>query len=224
MRCTRSNSSTRPGMTSTISHAPAVNLLTSSMIVVAAVRTAPTPLITARVIQPRDRSVLQCLTMPTWESVNPMNTPVERVGVIGVGAHDQGADLDGERRGAAEPPFEHRARRFLDDLDLVTEMAGELLAVALAALRRDTRRRRDSHLTRLGRDLGQGHNNDHDRDDHQARHDQHGGRHRRAPRPRPRPRHIIVAAFDKGPEPPGIRTRILLKLRHVHDFSWSAAA
>ena len=67
-------------MTSTISHAPSVNLLTSSMIVVSAVRKAPKPLMTARVIQPRDRSVLQCLTMPNWDSVNPTNTPMANSG------------------------------------------------------------------------------------------------------------------------------------------------
>src|SRR4029077_16636615 len=61
--------------------------------------------------------------------------PVERLGVLGVGAHDQGVVLDGERRAAAEPPREHRARWLLDDLYLVAEMAGELLAVALAAFR-----------------------------------------------------------------------------------------
>ena len=67
-------------MTSTISHAPSVNLLISSMTVVAAVSTAPTPLITARLIQPRDRCVRQCLTMPNWDSVNPMNTPTANSG------------------------------------------------------------------------------------------------------------------------------------------------
>jgi len=67
-------------MTSTISHAPPVNLLTSSMMVVAVVSTAPTPLMTARLIQPCERSALQCLTMPTWESVNPTNTPTANSG------------------------------------------------------------------------------------------------------------------------------------------------
>ena len=37
------------------------------------------------------------------------------------------------------------------------------------------------------------------------------------------PRSVVIAAFDKGPETSGIRTRILLKLRHAHDCSWSAA-
>jgi cation:H+ antiporter len=77
--------------------------------------------------------------------------PVERLGVLGVGPHDQGAGLDGERRAAAEPPAEHRARGFLDDLYLVAEVAGELLAVALAAFRRDPRRGGDTHRSRLGR-------------------------------------------------------------------------
>ena len=76
--------------------------------------------------------------------------PVERLGVLGVGPQDQGAGLDGQRRGAAEPPPEHRARGLLDDLDLVAEMAGELLAVALAAFRRDPRRGSDTHRSRLG--------------------------------------------------------------------------
>ena len=67
-------------MTSTISQAPSVNLLTSSMTVVAAVSRAPTPLTTARAIQPSDRSALQCLTMPTWDSVKPTNTPMANSG------------------------------------------------------------------------------------------------------------------------------------------------
>src|SRR4249920_709572 len=73
--------------------------------------------------------------------------PVERPGVL---AHDQRPGLDGERRAAAEPPAEHRARRLLDDLDLVAEMAGELLAVALAAFRRDPRHGGNTHRSRLG--------------------------------------------------------------------------
>ena len=56
-------------MTSTITQAPSVNLLTSSIRVVAAVRTAPAPFTAARAFQPADRSVLQCLTMPTWDRV-----------------------------------------------------------------------------------------------------------------------------------------------------------
>ena len=44
-----------------------------------------------------------------------------------------------------------RARGLLDDLDLVAEMAGELLAVALAAFRRDPRRGGNTHRSRLGR-------------------------------------------------------------------------
>ena len=67
-------------MTSTISHAPSVNLLTSSINVVARVRTAPTALIAARVDQPGDRSALQCLTMPTWDRVKPTNTPMANSG------------------------------------------------------------------------------------------------------------------------------------------------
>src|SRR5690242_7095136 len=80
--------------------------------------------------------------------------PVERLGVLDVGPHDQRADLDGERRAAAEPPAEHRARGLLDDLDLVAEMAGELLAVALAAFRHDPRRGGNTHRSRLGRFRG----------------------------------------------------------------------
>ena len=68
-------------MTSTISHAPSVNLVPSSIIVVTVVRTAPKPLMAARVIQPRDRSILQCLTMPNWDSVNPTNTPMANSGI-----------------------------------------------------------------------------------------------------------------------------------------------
>ena len=75
--------------------------------------------------------------------------PVERLGVLGVGPQDQGVGLDRQRRDAAESPLEHRARRLLDDLDLVPEMAGELLAVALAAIRRDPRRSGDRHLLKL---------------------------------------------------------------------------
>src|SRR6266566_1062129 len=77
--------------------------------------------------------------------------PVERFGVLGVGPQDQGVGLDRQRRDAAESPLEHRARRLLDDLDLVPEMAGELLAVALAAIRRDPRRSGDRHLLKLCR-------------------------------------------------------------------------
>src|SRR6266566_2511041 len=60
---------------------------------------------------------------------------------------------------------------------------------------------------------------DDDRDHHHRPGDHHGGRHRRAPGPRG----VVVAALDERPEPSGARARILLKLRHVDDFSWSAA-
>jgi hypothetical protein len=32
----------------------------------------------------------------------------------------------------------------------------------------------------------------------------------------------LVYLLGKGPEAPGVRARILLKLRHVDDFSWSS--
>ena len=60
-RATAMNISTSSGMTIATSHAPARNLLTSSMIVTAKVSTAPTPLMMARYIQdrPTDRRPLQ---------------------------------------------------------------------------------------------------------------------------------------------------------------------
>jgi hypothetical protein len=36
-------------------------------------------------------------------------------------------------------------------------------------------------------------------------------------------RSFVFTALDEGTEPSGIGARILLKLRHVHDFSWSGA-
>ena len=72
---------------------------------------------------------------------------------------------------SAEPPPQHRARRALGDLDLVAEMAGELLAVALAAFGRDPRRGGNTHLHRLGHGYGleHGHDDDDDGDhDHDA--------------------------------------------------------
>ena len=35
---------------------------------------------------------------------------------------------------------------------------------------------------------------------------------------------VLIAAFHKGPETPGVGARILLKLRHAHDCSWSGRA
>src|SRR6202011_1870731 len=94
--------------------------------------------VNVRLLPGNDQAVLlaEALQVPAGHVLHP----VKRPGVIGVGPHDQGIGLDGERRAPAEPPPEHRARRLLDDLDLVAEMAGELLAVSLAALGHDTRR------------------------------------------------------------------------------------
>ena len=64
----------------TISHAPSVNLLTSSIASAASVNTAPTPLMTARVRQPSVRFSRQCRTMPVCERVKPTNTPIANSG------------------------------------------------------------------------------------------------------------------------------------------------
>ena len=65
-----------------------------------------------------------------------------------------------------------------------------------------------------GHPLGYGHDHDDDHDDDHAHGDQHGRRSGKAAGRRD----ILITAFDKGPEAPGIRTRIF-KLRHAHDFS-----
>src|SRR5271170_1610342 len=73
---------------------------------------------------------------------------VERLRVVGRGQHDQGSGLHDERGSAAERPRQHGPGRGFRDLDLIAEMAGELLAVALAAIRHDPPSRGDTHLTR----------------------------------------------------------------------------
>jgi hypothetical protein len=62
-------------MSSATSHAPSRNLLPSSITVAANVSTSPTPLITALRRKPAPRVAYQWRTIPTWESVNPTNTP-----------------------------------------------------------------------------------------------------------------------------------------------------
>ena len=64
--------------------------------------------------------------------------------------------------------------------------------------------------------LGHGHDHDDDHDDDHAYGDEHGRRSGKAAGRRD----VLITAFDKGPEAPGIRTRIF-KLRHAHDFSCS---
>ena len=68
-------------MISTTTQAPAVNLLTSSMMMVTKVRTAPSPLMAARRIQPGWRCACQCRTMPAWDRVKPTNTPMANSGM-----------------------------------------------------------------------------------------------------------------------------------------------
>ena len=71
------------------------------------------------------------------------------------------------------------------------------------------------HGVRLhGHGFPLGHSHDHD-DDH-AYGDEHGRRSGKAAGRRD----VLITTFDKGPEAPGIRTRIF-KLRHAHDFSCS---
>ena len=67
-----------------------------------------------------------------------------------------------------------------------------------------------------GSPLGYGHDHDDDRDDDHADGDEHGRRSGKAAGRRD----VLITAFDKGPEAPGIRTRIF-KLRHADDFSCS---
>ena len=64
--------------------------------------------------------------------------------------------------------------------------------------------------------LGYGRDHDDDHDDDHAYGDEHGRRSGKAAGRRD----VLITAFDKGPEAPGIRTRIF-KLRHAHDFSCS---
>ena len=64
--------------------------------------------------------------------------------------------------------------------------------------------------------LDHGHDHDDDHDDDHAYGDEHGRRSGNAAGRRD----VLITAFDKGPEAPGIRTRIF-KLRHAHDFSCS---
>src|SRR6516164_20813 len=63
--------------------------------------------------------------------------------------------------------------------------------------------------------LGQDRDQDDDREDHRARGDEHTRRHGKPTRRYS----VLFPSFDKGPEAGGIRTRILLKLRHADDFS-----
>ena len=95
-----------------------------------------------------DQAVL--LAEPLQMAAGHILDPAQRLVVGGVGPHDQGIGLHGQRRGPTEPPPQHRARRVLGNLDLAAEMAGELLAVALAAFRRDPRRGSDTNRSRLG--------------------------------------------------------------------------
>jgi hypothetical protein len=71
-------------------------------------------------------------------------------------------------------------------------------------------------LTATASPLGYGHDHDDDHDDDHAYGDEHGRRSGKAAGRRD----VLITAFDKGPEAPGIRTRIF-KLRHAHDFSCS---
>jgi len=64
--------------------------------------------------------------------------------------------------------------------------------------------------------LGHSHDHDDDHDDDHAYGDEHGRRSGKAAGRRD----VLITAFDKGPEAPGIRTRIF-KLRHADDFSCS---
>ena len=129
----------------------------------------------ARLLPGNDQAVLLAESLQV--AAGHVLYPVQRLGIIRGGPHDQGIGLDGERRGAAEAPLQHRAGP-----------------------------------------LGHGHDDDHDRDDQYARDDQRGRRYARTPGPGS----VFITAFDKGPETSGIRTRILLKLRHEDDCSWSA--
>ena len=65
--------------------------------------------------------------------------------------------------------------------------------------------------------LGERDDQDDDHDHGHAHGDEHAGRNRKAAGGRD----FLIAALDKGLEPPGIRARIL-KLRHADDCSWSA--
>jgi hypothetical protein len=67
-----------------------------------------------------------------------------------------------------------------------------------------------------GAPLGYGRDHDDDDDDDHAYGDEHGWRSGKAAGRRD----VLITTFDKGPEAPGIRTRIF-KLRHAHDFSCS---
>jgi hypothetical protein len=64
--------------------------------------------------------------------------------------------------------------------------------------------------------LGYGRNHDDDHDDDHAYGDENSRRSGKAAGRRD----VLITAFDKGPEAPGICTRIF-KLRHAHDFSCS---
>ena len=85
------NISTSSGITIATSHAPARNLLTSSMIVTAKVSTAPTPSMIARQSRSAYGATLplqyECFTIPVGDRVKPMNTPTansdQRLGVAG---------------------------------------------------------------------------------------------------------------------------------------------
>ena len=67
--------------------------------------------------------------------------------------------------------------------------------------------------------LGYGHDHDDDHHDDHA----HGDEHDRRSGTAAGRRDILITTFDKGPEAPGIRTRIF-KLRHAHDFSCSGGS
>ena len=66
---------TTSGITMMGSQAPLVNLETPTTSRTIPVAMAPTALITSDPRQPDSRSVRWCLTMPTCDSVNEVNTP-----------------------------------------------------------------------------------------------------------------------------------------------------
>ena len=80
-RLTNSIAATMTGTITMTIQAPSPNLAIAKMTVTMAVASAPAPLIVALRRQPGPRSTIQWRTIPDWDSVNAVKTPIAYRGI-----------------------------------------------------------------------------------------------------------------------------------------------